>query len=46
MLTMMLSCIISENLYFEEGKNITDRSRETGRDRKTVRLYLEKEDLE
>jgi transposase len=31
-------------LYFEEGKNITEISRETGRDRKTVRLYLEKED--
>ena len=32
-------------LYFEEGKNITEISRETGRDRKTVRLYLEKEDI-
>jgi len=31
-------------LYFEEGKSITEISRETGRDRKTVRVYLEKED--
>ena len=29
-------------LYFEEGKSITEISRETGRDRKTVRVYLEK----
>jgi len=33
-----------KKFYFEEGKNITDISRETGRDRKTVRMYLEKED--
>lgn len=31
-------------LYFEEGKNITEIHRETGRDRKTVRYYLEKDD--
>ena len=31
-------------LYFEEGKNIAQISQETGRDRKTVRMYLEKED--
>lgn len=31
-------------MYFEEGKNITQISQETGRDRKTVRSYLEKED--
>jgi transposase len=31
-------------MYFEEGKNITEISQETGRDRKTVRVYLEKED--
>lgn len=31
-------------LYFEEGKSITDVSRQTGYDRKTVRGYLEKED--
>jgi transposase len=31
-------------MYFEEGKNITQISQETGRDRKTVRMYLEKED--
>lgn len=31
-------------LYFEEGKNISEISQETGRDRKTVRMYLEKED--
>ena len=31
-------------LYYDEGKNITEISKETGRDRKTVRLYLEKED--
>jgi len=32
------------NLYYDEGKNITQISKETGRDRKTVRLCLEKED--
>ena len=31
-------------LYFEEGKSITEIAKETGRDRKTVRVYLEKED--
>jgi len=31
-------------LYFEEGKSITEISKETGRDRKTVRVYLDKED--
>ena len=31
-------------LYYDEGKNITEISKETGRDRKTVRQYLEKED--
>lgn len=31
-------------MYFEEGKNITQISNETGRDRKTIRLYVEKED--
>lgn len=31
-------------LYFEKGKSITEISKETGRDRKTVRSYLEKED--
>ncbi|MFA4885522.1 MAG: IS21 family transposase [Desulfotomaculaceae bacterium] len=31
-------------LYFEEGKNISQIARETGRDRKTVRYYLEKDD--
>ncbi len=31
-------------LYFEEGKNITEISRLTGRDRKTIRYYIEKED--
>jgi len=31
-------------LYFEEGKNISEISREIGRDRKTVRIYLKKED--
>jgi DNA-binding NarL/FixJ family response regulator len=31
-------------LYFEEGKSITEISREIGRDHKTVRLYIEKED--
>jgi len=29
-------------LFFEEGKNISQISRETGSDRKTVRFYLEK----
>jgi transposase len=31
-------------LYYDEGKSITEISKETGRDRKTVRQYLEKED--
>jgi len=31
-------------LYYEEGKTITEISKETGRDRKTVRMYLEKAD--
>lgn len=31
-------------LYYEEGKNITEISQETGRDRKTIRMYIEKED--
>ena len=31
-------------LYYEEGNSITGVSRQTGHDRKTVRLYLEKED--
>lgn len=31
-------------MYFEEGKNISRISRETGSDRKTIRFYLEKED--
>ena len=31
-------------LYFEEGKNIAQISRDTGYDRKTVRMYLENED--
>lgn len=32
-------------LYFEEGKSITQVSKETGNDRKTVRKYIEKEDF-
>ena len=31
-------------LYFEEGKSITDIKRITGRDRKTIRHYIGKED--
>lgn len=31
-------------LYFEEGKSIAQISRETGRDRKTIRMYIGKED--
>jgi transposase len=31
-------------LYYDEGKNITEISKESGRDRKTVRQCLEKED--
>jgi transposase len=31
-------------LYFEEGKSITEISQETRRDRKTIRMCLEKED--
>ena len=31
-------------LYYGEGKSITEISKEIGRDRKTVRMYLEKED--
>ena len=27
-------------MYFEDGKNITERSRETGHDRKTTWLFL------
>jgi transposase len=30
--------------YFEEGKSITQIRRETGRDRKTIRMYIEKDD--
>jgi len=32
------------NLFFEEGKTVSQVSRETGRDRKTIREYLAKED--
>lgn len=35
---------IIRKLYFEEGRNISQISQETGHDRKTVRAYLEKED--
>jgi len=38
----MTGCIISENI-FEEGKSITEISRETGLDRKDGKVYLEKE---
>ncbi len=31
-------------MYFEEGKNISQIARETGRDRKTVKFYLDKND--
>lgn len=31
-------------LYFEDGRSIAQISRQTGHDRKTVRMYLEKED--
>lgn len=31
-------------LYYQEGQNITQISRSTGRDRKTIRMYLEKGD--
>ena len=31
-------------MFFEKGMNISEIARETGRDRKTIRLYLEKED--
>ena len=31
-------------LYFEQGQSITQVSRQTGRDRKTIRMYLKKED--
>lgn len=31
-------------MYFEEGKNISQIARETGRDRKTIREYLDKDD--
>lgn len=31
-------------LYFEEGRSITQISHDTGRDRKTIRLYLDKAD--
>ncbi len=32
------------NLYFEEGKNITEINRLTGKDRKTIRTYIDKDD--
>jgi len=32
------------NLYFEEGKNITEINRITGKDRKTIKHYIEKDD--
>jgi hypothetical protein len=31
-------------LYYDEGKNISEISKQTGRDRKTVRQCLNKED--
>ena len=31
-------------LYYDKGENITEIARETGHDRKTVRVYLEKDD--
>lgn len=31
-------------MFFEEGKNISEIARETKRDRKTIRFYLEKDD--
>lgn len=31
-------------LYYDKGENVTEIARETGHDRKTVRMYLEKED--
>jgi transposase len=31
-------------MYYEEGKNITQISRETGHDRKTIRMYINRED--
>jgi len=40
----MTDIINIRKLYFEEGKNITEISSTTGRDRKTIRFYLEKED--
>ena len=32
------------NLYFEEGKSITEINRITGKDRKTIKNYIDKED--
>jgi len=32
------------NLYFKEGKNITEINRITGKDRKTIKYYIEKGD--
>ncbi len=32
------------NLYFEEGKNITEINQITGKDRKTIKNYIDKED--
>lgn len=32
------------NLYFEEGKSVTEINRITGTDRKTIRTYIKKED--
>ena len=32
------------NFYFEEGKSVTEVNRITGKDRKTIRNYIDKED--
>ncbi len=43
MLTMIQVKYIRK-LFFEEGKNVSEIKRETGHDRKTINIYLEKED--
>lgn len=40
----MLEIEIIRGLYFNKGKNVSEISRETGFDAKTVNKYLEKED--
>jgi len=42
---IMAQVNLIRKMYFEEGANISEISRKTGHDRKTVRMYLEQEDF-